>query len=149
MKLYEIESNGEKFIFNVIKNTTEACPECGVPACGKEDILWFEENEIRTSIIFDGGYFDIALEEYFIKNSKSINNESLPVFLKEWQNSTGWEESWDYNGHQIEINDFLKSLDLIKTSGTGKWLTEENITDMEKLAFEAKEKGKELKIVRG
>jgi hypothetical protein len=31
----------------------------------------------------------------------------------------------------------------------GKWITEEDITDMEKLATEAMEKGKKLKIVRG
>ena len=149
MELYEIESNGKKYEFNVVKNSTEPCPECGVPACGKEDILWFEENNKRKAIIFDRGFFDLAGEEFFNKNIKSIEYDSLPEFMKEWNESRGWEDCWDYDGCEIGITDFLKSLDLLKTCEMGKWTTEEDITDMEKLATEAMEKGKKLKIVRG
>lgn len=39
METYNVESNGKKYSFNVVKNTTKPCPECGIPACGKEDIL--------------------------------------------------------------------------------------------------------------
>ena len=149
MELYEIESNGKKYEFNVVKNSTKPCTECGVPACGKEDILWFEENNKRKAIIFDGGFFDLAGEEFFNKNIKSIEYDSLPEFMKEWNESRGWEDCWDYDGCEIGITDFLKSLDLLKTCKMGKWITEEDITDMEKLATEAMEKGKKLKIVRG
>ena len=149
MELYEIESNGEKYIFNVIKNTTKPCPQCGVPACGKEDIIWYEENGKRISIIFDGGYFDMAREEFFKKNIKVIEYDSLPEFMKEWNELRGWEDSWDYNGYEIGIDDFLKSLDLLRTCEMGKWITLDDISDMEKLAIEAKEKDKKLKIVRG
>ena len=149
MELYEIESNGKKYKFNVVKNSTKPCPECRVPACGKEDILWFEENNKRKAIIFDGGYFNLAGEEFFSKNKKSLEYDSLPEFMKEWNESRGWEDCWDYDGYEIEINGFLKSLDLLKTCEMGKWITEEDIADMEKLATEAKEKGKKLKIVRG
>jgi len=149
MKLYEIESNGEKFIFNVLKNTTEPCPQCGVPACGKEDILWFEENGIRKAIIFDGEYFDLAGEQYFNQHIKSINYESLPEFMKEWNEARGWEECSDYNGYEIGIDDFLESLKLIRNCETGKLISENQINDMENLAIEAKEKGRKLKIVRG
>ncbi len=69
--------------------------------------------------------------------------------MKEWNESRGWEDCRDYDGYEVGINDFLKSLDLLKTCVMGKWITEEDITDMEKLATEAKEKGKKLKIVRG
>ena len=149
MELHKIESNGKKYEFSVIKNSTEPCPQCGVPACGKEDILWFEENGIRKAIIFDGGYFDLAGEEFFNKNIKSVEYNSLPEFMKEWNESRGWEDCWDYDGYEIGIDDFLKSLDLLKTCEMGKWISEEDITDMEKLAIESKRKGKELKIVRG
>jgi hypothetical protein len=92
MELYEIESNGKKYEFNVVKNSTKPCTECGVPACGKEDILWFEENNKRKAIIFDGGFFDLDGEEFFNKNIKSIEYDSLPEFMKEWNESRGWED---------------------------------------------------------
>jgi hypothetical protein len=149
MEVYKIESNGEKYEFNVIKNSTIPCPQCGVPACGKEDILWFEEDHKRKAIIFDGSYFDLAGEEFFNKNIKSIVYDSLPEFMKEWNESRGWEDCWDYDGYEIDIDDFLKSLELLKTCEMGKWITKEDITAMENLAIEAKVKGKKLKIVRG
>jgi hypothetical protein len=68
MEILEIESNGQKFIFDVVKNEIESCPKCGVLACGKEDILWYEDKEQRIAVIFDGGYFDLAGEEFFDKN---------------------------------------------------------------------------------
>jgi hypothetical protein len=149
METHEIESNGKIFTFSVVKNTTEPCPECGVPACGKADILWYESNDQRIAIIFDGGYFDLAGEEFFNKNLKSINYDSLPEFMKEWNESRGWEGCWDYDGYELQIDDFLRSMDLIKTCELGKWIREEDINDMQRLAIEAKEKQAKLKIVRG
>lgn len=148
MKLHEIESDGKKYIFEVIKNTTEPCPHCGVPACGKEGIIWYEEDGKRISIIFDGGYFDLAGEEFF-NNNKIIEYDSLPEFMKEWNESRGWVDCWDYDGYEIGIDDFLKSLELLKTCEMGKWITKEDIFDMENLAMESKAKEKKLKIVRG
>ena len=78
MELHEIESNGKKFTFNVVTNSTEPCPECGVPACGKEDIIWYEDNGQRFAIIFDGGYFDVAIEELIGKNLDLLKSGSLP-----------------------------------------------------------------------
>ena len=84
METHAIESDGERFVFSVIKNTTEPCPQCGVPACGKEDILWYEDNGQNLAIVFDGGYFDLVGEEFFQKTNKTIQYDSLPSFMKEW-----------------------------------------------------------------
>ena len=149
MKTHEIEADGKKFIFNVVNNTTEPCPECGVPACGKEDILWYEHENQRMAIIFDGGYFDLAGEEFFGENIKTINYDFLPNFMKEWNESRGWEDCWDYNGYELQINDFLESMELLKSCEMGKWITKEDIENMQRLAIEAQEKGAKLKIVRG
>jgi hypothetical protein len=149
MKTHKIESNGKKFIFNVLKNTTEPCPECGIPACGKEDILWYEFDNQRTAIIFDGGCFNLAVEDFFNKNIETINYESLPLFMKEWNESRGWEDCWDYNGHELQIDDFLESMELLKSCEIGNWITKEDIQDMQELAKKAKKKGAKLKIVRG
>lgn len=149
MEVYEIESNGEKFTFNVLKNSTEPCPECGVPACGKEDILWYEDKIQRIAIIFDGGYFDLAGQEFFEKHIKTIEYDSLPTFMKEWNEARGWTDCWDYNGCELDIDDFIKSMDLLKYCEQGKWITAEDIDDMVSLANTAKNIGSKLKIVRG
>lgn len=149
METHEIESNGKKFFFNVVKNTTEPCPECGVPACGKEDIIWYEDKNQRNAIIFDGGYFDLAGEEFFDNNIKTIKYDSLPTFMKEWNEARGWTDCWDYDGYILEIDDFLESMELLKSCEIGKWITMEDINSMEELANKAKKNGAKLKIVRG
>ena len=149
METHEIESNGKKFFFNVVKNTTEPCPECGVPACGKEDIIWYEDKNQRNAIIFDGGYFDMAGEEFFDNNIKTIKYDSLPTFMKEWNEARGWTDCWDYDGYILEIDDFLESMELLKSCEMGKWITMEDINSMEELANKAKKIGAKLKIVRG
>lgn len=149
MEIHEIFADGKRFVFNVIKNTTEPCPICGVPACGKEDILWYGDNNQKIAIIFDGSYFDLACGEVFEQNLASIKDDSLPEFMREWYESRGWEDCWDYDGYELDIDDFLNALDLLKTYNDGKWITEKDIIDMENLAIEAKKKEEKLKIVRG
>ena len=149
MKLHTIESGGQKFIFNVIKNTTQPCSHCGVPACGKEDIIWYEYNNQKIAIIFDGGYFDLGLSDFFKGNINPENYDSLPEFMKEWSEARGWEDCWDYEGYEIQIDDFLRSIDLLLTGKIGKWMRKEELNDMRQLALEAKAKKSKLKIVRG
>jgi hypothetical protein len=148
IELYEIQSDGKKYKFNVVKNTTEPCPHCGVPACGKENILWYEFENRNLAIIFDGGFFDLACEEFF-NTSKPDNYHSLPEFMKEWNELKGWADCWDYDGYELQIEDFLKSMDLLQQCEMGKWISEEDITDLKKLASKAKTKNSKLKIVRG
>lgn len=149
MKTHEIVSAGKRFIFNVVKNTTEPCPQCGVPACGKEDVLWYDDNGQSIAIIFDGGYFDLAGEEFFKKNIKTIQYDSLPTFMKEWNEVRGWADCWDYNGYELEIDDFLKSMELLRSGEMGKWISIDEINDMKELANNALKIGAKLKIVRG
>ncbi|KXX66797.1 hypothetical protein [Flammeovirga sp. SJP92] len=149
MQTHEIVSDGQKFIFNVIKNFTEPCPECGVPACGKEDILWYEDKNRRIAIIFDGGYFDLAGEEFFDKNIKTMEYDTLPIFMKQWNEARGWSSCWDYNGYTLFIDDFLEAMELLKSCEMGKWITMEEVLSMEDLANNAKSIGAKLKIGRG
>ena len=149
METHEIESKGKKFIFNVVKNTIEPCLECGVPACGKEDILWYGYESQRIAIIFDGAYFDLALEEFFDKNIRTIKYDTLPIFMKEWNEARGWTDCWDYNGYTLQLNDFLASMELLKTCEIGRWITMEDIHSMKELANSAKKVGATLKIIRG
>lgn len=149
MKLIEIESDGKKFTFQAIQNYTAPCPQCGVPACGKEDILWLEENEQRIAIVFDGSTFDLAIEVLFRENIAAINYDSLPLFLREWNEARGWSDSWDYEGHELDPDDFLASMELLRTAEMGKWITVDEINSLANLAQKAKKKGGKLKIVRG
>lgn len=149
MELYKIESNGKQFTFNVVKNYTEPCPQCGIPACGEENIVWYEDNGQRFAVIFDGGYFDLAIEECIGKNINILKNDSLPVLLKEWNESSGWVDCSCYEGYNLNIDDFLHALILLKNSELDKWITLQEITELENLALKAKVKGLNLKIVRG
>lgn len=149
MKTHEIESNGQKFVFSVLKDTTEPCPVCGVPACGQEDILWYEENNRRIAIIFDGGYLDLAIGGFLDKNLKKIEYGSHPAFIREWNECRGWADSWDYNGYVLEIDDYLRAIELLMSNRKEKWVTPEDLNDMRKLARHAKKIGAQLKIVRG
>ncbi len=67
MELHEIESDGKIYEFNVVKNSTEPCPECGVPACGKEDILWFEEDNKRKAILLTEASLTLLEKSFLIK----------------------------------------------------------------------------------
>ena len=149
MDLYEVESDGKKYIFNVVKNTTEPCPQCGAPACGREDILWYEVNDQRYAYIFDGGFFDMARDEFLKQNNNEIKFDNFPEFIKQWIELKGWEDCWDYEGYEIDIEDFSRSMELLRACQMGEWITKDEIDDMQGLANEAKEKGVRLMIVRG
>jgi hypothetical protein len=69
--------------------------------------------------------------------------------MKQWNELTGWEDCWDLDGYEIGIDDFISSMELLTNCEMGKYITSEEITDMQKLAMDAKEKGMKLKIVRG
>lgn len=149
MEIYQTTQNDTVYVFHVLKNMTEPCPQCGVPACGREDILWYECDEKRISIIFDGGYFDLARDEFFDKKVTTNNYASLPVFLREWNECRGWEDCSDYDGYTLQIDDFILSMELLKQCESGTWITSSDIQDIQELAQTAKEKGCLLKIVRG
>ncbi|MCG8576828.1 MAG: hypothetical protein MI810_18250 [Flavobacteriales bacterium] len=148
MKLHEIESDGKKYIFHAIYNFTEPCPQCGVPACGKEDILWFEKEGKRKAIIFDGSYLDMAIEDTISANLDQLKKRTLPTFIVEWNVSKGWVDCWDYDGYDLSSSDFIESMKLIK-SAQQDWMPSNQLEALEKLASEAKLEGLSLKIVRG
>lgn len=49
--------NNESFSLHIKKNLTEPCSECGVPACGKEDFLWYEKDGQRITLVLDGPFW--------------------------------------------------------------------------------------------
>lgn len=149
METYEIISDGQKFIFHVIKNTTTPCPACGIPACGKEDILWYEKGDQRMAIIVNGSDLDLAIGEFLNKHVKPIHYGSLPNFIREWNEARGWENCGDYDGYELQIDDFLQSIELLKSCDMEKWAAGGSLKDMQKLAYTAQEIGTKLKIVRG
>jgi len=148
--LHHVELDGKRYTFHIIKDMREPCGGCGVLDCGKENILWYEEYNQRISIFIDTSYFDLAIEEFFEERSSRSEFNSLPSFMKDWAQRKGWEDYDDYSdGYSLDIDDFLTSLKLLVTAEMGgKWITEENIFYMRKIAMEAKKKGKKLKMVR-
>jgi len=149
MNIHQVKTQGKTFTFHVIKNITTPCSQCGVPACGKEDILWYEHEQQRIAIIFDGGYFDLAGQVFLSEYLKTMDYLALPNFMKQWNESKGWEACWDYEGYPLDIDDFIKSIELLERSNTEKWITPKEIEAMKKLAQAAMAKNAILKIVRG
>ncbi len=149
MDTYKIESDGKTFTFDVIKNTTEPCPQCGVPACGKEDILWYEEADQKLAMIFDGGYFDMAIENCIEKYIKTMDYNTLPTFLKDWSEQTGWSDCWDYIGYELDTNDFLNTLSILEKGEIGKWISQNELNTMKEMAKHVQKMDLKLKIVRG
>lgn len=63
-----------------------------------------------------------------------------PSFMKEWNEYRGWDDCWDYEGYELQIDDFLASLGLLKTCEMGIWIIEEEIKDMQDLVMETQKK---------
>lgn len=149
MQLHEVNHQGKTYTFHVLKNTTEPCPQCGIPACGKENILWYESEGKRMAIISDGENMDLAIGEFLKRYLPNNEYASLPKFVKEQNESKGWYEAWNYDGFELDIDDFLASLKLLRNEGSEKWISAEEIDDFQNLADQARELGVKLKIVRG
>lgn len=151
-RIHTVESNGIKYSFRVIADLTQPCPQCGVPACGKENYLWYAQEGERYAFIFDGGLFDLMGEEYFSKNITKVNYAQLPQFMKEWNEHRGWEDCWDFNGYELGIEDFIQSLNLIKIEEFSQWLREDTlqyIQEMKAVAYRASRQKQKLYITRG
>ena len=137
------------FNHKIIHNYTEPCPHCGIPACGRDDMLWYEENNKRITIVFDGGHFDLELQAFFKQNKKKLDYNTVTIFMKEWNEARGWSDSDDLNGEKLDIADFQHTLKLIKTNYPLEWIPKEMINNMNSLAQEARDKNLDLKILRG
>ena len=138
------DDKGNALVFYIVENRTKPCPQCGVPACGKEDILWYEKEGKRIAIIFDGGLFDLAIEMYFQKNVNANNYSTLPKFLRAWNEDIEWAANWDYNG--FDIDGFIQTMNLLKGN---EWISDDCLNVLENLAREAQGYRLVLKIVRG
>lgn len=149
MEQHEVIENGKTFVFEVLENLVEPCPQCGIPACGREDFLWYEEEGVRTAILFDGGLFNLVIESFLEQYLKSMSYADLPIFIQEWNEARGWTDCWDYQGYELVTVDFLRALDLLQLDVVYQWFTKEELGYLAKIALTAQEKGLPLKIVRG
>ncbi len=149
MELYEISINGKEFSFQVLKNFAEPCPVCRIPACGREDIVWYEDNHNKIAIVYDGGCLSLVIEEFLKQESNGIKLDTLPKFITDWIMSVGWTDSLDVEGHLLDIEDYLKALNLLKQAGLDKWMNQQEWIELECLAQQARVKGKQLRLLRG
>ncbi len=134
--------------FQVLENLTEPCQVCGVPACGEECILWFEKDGIRLAIIFDGGLFGLAIQEALSNYLKENDYDSVPTFLKEYNENKGWYDCWSCDGFSLKHDDFMSGLLLLEKHNNGMWIDSEDINSLRCLALDSKKNKSLLKIVR-
>ncbi len=144
---HEIEVNGKKYTFKVQKDLTEPCPQCGIPACGKENYFWFEEKELRHTLILDGAILDSIINQYFKANIQKIKYASLPKFLRESNECIGWSEADDFEGTKIDIDDLLSAIDLIQTDELEDQM-QEYLNELKEIGHKAIQKKTELYLAR-
>ncbi len=103
MDSYQINVDGKEHNFLVFKRLTEPCHQCGVEACGKEDILWYETAEDKVSLVYDGSTIDIVVESFL--SYTDIEKSELPVFISDWNMGKGWSDCWVYQGYSLDVGD--------------------------------------------
>jgi hypothetical protein len=148
MSTYQI--NGTQFNFEVLDNLTEPCPACHVPACGQESILWYNQLRIRKALIFDGGLFGSAMDEFTNNFCEVPRMAPLPLFLKEHHECNGWSDNEDNSGVPLDHEDFLAALDLMlrfKFSDTYHDDMKKCLLQMKKTTLQALSIGSELRII--
>lgn len=140
-----LEINGEKLVFDIRKDFTKPCPTCGVSACGQEDFLYYEKDNQKITIIIDGSLFLDAIIGKYLESD--VDYLTLPAFIREWNECSGWAEADDYNGYLLDNDSFQKSMVLFMAHGFEK--TEmEILQEMQILAREALDLNAPLKIIR-
>jgi hypothetical protein len=126
---------------------TEPCSVCGVPACGQEVVLWYEEDNKRMAMIFDGSLMNTMIGDFLEENNNQIPYQKLPSFIRASNEVNGWVEHDDFHGYELNIDDFLTALQLLLTTSTlGQWMSKEAIEALKSLAIKAKSKNASLKI---
>lgn len=151
MQTYTVQSNGQTYKFSVYKDLTQPCPECGVPACGKENYFWINQHGQRETLVLDGAILELIIEEYFNVNIKKVSYVLLPKFLRECNENIGWSEADDFEGTKVDREDLLKAIKLIKIEELQKWMqTDANdyLTALKSLTEKAILQNRELYIAR-
>jgi len=149
MEIYSTSIDGTKFDFHVVKNLTRPCI-CGIPACGREAALWYEKETKSIALIFDGGFLESMISKFLEQNK--VDYKLLPEFIQEWNESKGWEDAWFDQICLLNIEDFLKSLDLIEYLQTEEaWFQkdmEEYLNETREIAFHAQKLKSDLKMAQ-
>ena len=121
--MHTIRINDGEFVFSVANDITEPCPQCGVPACGKEAYLWKEKDGQKMTLVFDGGIFDIIVREFFAGDSEvGSRYEELPRFLRDCNENTGWYEEAEDKACSISVHELLQSLEVMRAADMDAWI---------------------------
>lgn len=88
--------NGEKLVYNLIADYTYPCPVCGVHGCSGE---YYFVTADKKAVRVDKSDLDMLMYDYLSENIFNNYNEdeynSLPRFLKEYNEAVGWNDSDD------------------------------------------------------
>lgn len=153
LQLYSVLSERVHYEFRVQTQLCEPCPHCGIMACGREDILWYERGDERIAVIFDGGVFDQILAKTIDRVWALQTSPPLPRFLEDWNSDSGWSDHSDYVGYRLDVSDLLATFDLISSQWFGAPQLRESAASymqaMKSLALAAQADKYPIKIVRG
>jgi len=145
--------NGKEAAFHVLNNLTEPCSVCGAPACGQETFFWFEEEGVRKTLILDGMTLDVILSEFYSTIFQKVDYPSLPQFIRDAVEFTGWHEADDdIDGYAVDSEDMMEAISLISPeSFSSEYLKEDAelfLSELSKMAELAKLCNAQLMVVR-
>ncbi|MEM1096101.1 MAG: hypothetical protein AAGJ10_15995 [Bacteroidota bacterium] len=145
MKTKTLDVNGEMVKFAIVADLT-------LPATYGGDIglLWYASFDGHHAILFDRSYLDLALEEFFQEGHQGdIADYDLPQFMREWRGARGWADGANHSGYDLDHDDFLAALALLRRCTMGQWITTEQLDAMQAFARAAMEDWDDLTIARG
>ena len=105
---YTIQGSQGNFSFVVSRDITTPCPHCGIPSCGEEAFLWYEEHNKRITVIYDGPALEWAISEYLDQAGDSL--DSVPAFLRDWSMDTGWSDCDHPDGFILDNELFIEGI---------------------------------------
>lgn len=106
-----------KIIERFVENKT-ICPVCGAEDCGEPEdkFIWAEFENEKLAIQFGGGEFERYLSFWHYEGITEDDYKSLPNFIKDFNESTGWDNAKLDPNSIIDALDFKNSMDVIKKS---------------------------------
>jgi hypothetical protein len=96
----------------VIANFVELCSYCGNPCTGTYRI-WYIEGNKRMTFEVDQPSFSELLDLIVGSAIDREEYQSLPQFVREWNENTGWASIDLMDGSRISAEDLLRTTDLL------------------------------------
>jgi hypothetical protein len=96
---------------DVVADFVELCGYCGT-ACTGTVLVWYSDGARRVAFETDSGSLSVPLEQLVGAAIGRLEYDTLPSFVREWNEGRGWAELAD-DGAAVEAGDLLRAVDAL------------------------------------